>query len=1103
MYILLNKDGKRVGQLSNDGAPGSTPFWNDLIRQQIADDDSELTVEDAGLGLYSEFNSTDEHANTKNYNHALESISIPYGYPETDEFTEYARLVYQDKTSGHYYEMILTEVTDEQSESGTWFKSAIGVNSFIWQMGHLNCLNKTYSGAPIKEVATDLLSGSGWTLGECVAGGSSAYQWETEQSSNRQAVMQQFCQQYNVELDAYILFNTAGQIVQRKVDMVQHLGTDTGLTLRTGVNVQSITRTVSADNLFTRLVVLGKNGETIESVNDGLTYVQDVDANDEYNPGSGFLEGVIQSQTIANPSALKTWGKQQLQYFNHPKISYQVSGLIDAGLGDTVRIQSMTANPELTATSRVIQKTISQSDPTQNQALVGEFATVKAVTPSLISSLRSEFSVNINDILSQVQQDGSALSVHLFTPDGTDFSIDQSQKRVIGQAYVNNKNITEFIDPRGWRWTANNEDGTVNTEFNSRKDTAGAGYLQVVNDDFRGVLNVAIDTAYIETDPERSPNGIVVSKTFTDSSDTTVAADLAYTPNGIYKLTQDGKVWKVGTTDVMALTHTGATSISGNDSELYLMNDTGQLVAVPFQSGTTVNLSTAAPIGQFSNGVSGKYDPAAGIVVVKSGNQFNVYSTNSAGATSEPLYSIPDYHSVGFSNSIVSWAINWPRIYAVTDAHTLIGFNAINQSPLFEWEPITSGGLAGSGLQFVAAGPTNVFVMTSQSTNLVQELSIVLRDAGTVTENPNEELKPTAEEAAAMDSLASEVDSLAVSDTYKFGFITDTHLSQAGTQAMRRGTRHLKTIGYYAKNHGLPLIIHGGDMIDGSDTRAQAAEDTRAAVGALGFEGVPVIYTNGNHDDNSGYARDVLNQSYSGILSFNDRFVPEFSKSPTTTNPDDKTNPYGYYIAREDLWIVVLNAFDFPYRPKANGQSSYIPHARSAFRIGQLRWLDGILQSVPDTTQVLFISHVNLRGVGTNSFSLHARNGNLITDMISAFNNSGKVSEQGLGWNMTTGVSEIEKNGDFKTSLSVDYTGKPTGRVIGVLCGHTHTDADFVSGGVHYIETLCSASDRGEVLDRTGLNEDAWDVVEISTTNRTLDLVRYGAGTSRVRHYDY
>jgi len=276
-------------------------------------------------------------------------------------------------------------------------------------------------------------------------------------------------------------------------------------------------------------------------------------------------------------------------------------------------------------------------------------------------------------------------------------------------------------------------------------------------------------------------------------------------------------------------------------------------------------------------------------------------------------------------------------------------------------------------------------------------------------------------------------------------------------------------------------------------------------VSALEIGGVPFTIVNGNHDDNSGYSREALNKAYAGIVPFSERFPIEFAKGRQwwIGNDADKTNPYGYCEVQSDLYIITLNAFDFPYGENDDGTTKYIPHGRSAWRIGQLKWLDTLLRSLPGTAQVLFISHANLRGIGDNPFSQHARNGNLITDMIVAFNKSGYFNEDGLGWNMTTHKSETEKNGDFKTSLGVNYDLNPTGRVIGIICGHTHRDKQFYYKGINIIETLCSACDRGEIADRTGSHEDAWDVVTVTPSARTVSMIRYGAGNQRERSFTY
>lgn len=468
MYLILDRNLKRIGQLTLDNAPGSCPFWGDEINQQLADEDSDLTADDLGSESVSEFNAVDPHANTKNWLHTLNSINVPYGYPETEMIKLGNCLAYQDPDSDRWYVMRLTDVTDNTDVSGTHYVSAVGVNLAVWDLGHTTVPSKTLYHATAADAFGVVMADSGWIIGDMADTGNPLDTLEFDGKSNAQSMLQTLCQTYDVEIDAYILFNSDGSIGEKRIDVVSQLGGSDYKRVLFGVNATEITRTASDANLFTRLYVYGPNNENISSVNDGKLYVQDEEANDLYNshlPGepNTYLEGAVTSSTISNPAGLKSWAERVLDYFNHPKFNYTINANLKSNLGDEVMVEDLTMSPELTVTARVIQKKISQADPTQDQYVLGEFVSFNALMSSLVDRLK-DLADQIGAV-KEAQDDASAITLNLLTPDGDNFSRRNQSKRLILQAMVGKVNITNFLDYKGFEWQRINDDGTIDTEW--------------------------------------------------------------------------------------------------------------------------------------------------------------------------------------------------------------------------------------------------------------------------------------------------------------------------------------------------------------------------------------------------------------------------------------------------------------------------------------------------------------------------------------------------------------------------------------------------------------------------------------------------------------
>ncbi|WP_028983338.1 phage tail spike protein [Sporolactobacillus terrae] len=452
MYLVLDKGLKVCGTLRLDGR--GCRFYNDLITTQIADDSGKL------------------------WNQTLQ-MSVPYGYPESDMMAEGYHLLHQG-SDGQWYCFRINSWADVLLPSGVHVKQIQAVNLSIWDLAHTTVTAGTLTNATSQQAFSYCLQRSGWTIGlNTYSGGTKTEEFQL--GSTAQSILQQLNADYGVEIRAYVkVYN--GQVIGKYIDIVDHLGDDSGERIEYSRNMTGITRQGGDDTLYTMLHVYGgtSSGEnapvSIAPVNGGKDFITDEDANDLYNGASDkYLEGYVQNTNILNPSGLLAWGREQLAYYNHPKYIYTVDvANLNASLGDGVRVVDFEMSPMLTISARVIQRTESEAQPDAGQVVLGEFIELKAVTPNDIERL-----TNMASAANRAAREAQAPNFVIFTPDGFDFHSTLEQKRLIVRAYQGKQEVTYTLDPSQFVWQKINADGSHDATWEA--DHVGAGNVITVD----------------------------------------------------------------------------------------------------------------------------------------------------------------------------------------------------------------------------------------------------------------------------------------------------------------------------------------------------------------------------------------------------------------------------------------------------------------------------------------------------------------------------------------------------------------------------------------------------------------------------------------------
>lgn len=469
MYYILNKDEKIIGVLNNDGK--SCPFYDDHHENAIA-----------------ESSSSDNGKLAKIWSETL-SLSVPYGYDETDLLERGTQILFKD--SNDLYKLFtIYEVTDEINGE-THRKSIDAFNSCIWKMSHTQIDSKKWVSANSKSVFSYIFERSGWTLdgfNEFYSGGVKSYEL---QEGTAQAALDEALKEFDVEVVAYAVIND-GNIIAKHVQLVDRLGEDTGERFEYRHNIKGASRKETETEFYTKLYVKGGNHgngkqATITSVNkvknpktslyEYLPYLLDDEANDNYNAGKDYLEGVITNTSIINEGGLLSWGKEQLKYYNHPKFEYTVDVALLAErpqIGDKIVVVDFEMSPVMTVTARVVATNYSLSDVVSDSVTLGEFTTINAITPSLIWQMQA----NANQALQDAQN--RDYRVTITSTSGNDFANDKETKTLVAQVFKGNKMVTPTFKSESFDWIRYTPDGLLDVEFNN----AHAGVGNMINISF-------------------------------------------------------------------------------------------------------------------------------------------------------------------------------------------------------------------------------------------------------------------------------------------------------------------------------------------------------------------------------------------------------------------------------------------------------------------------------------------------------------------------------------------------------------------------------------------------------------------------------------------
>lgn len=422
------------------------------------------------------------------------TFDIKVDEESADIITEAVYLIWESHNGRHY---MFTITSKSVSYNGVMpIETISAVNTFAADLTSQQIEEKSFNVPMAKDVFQYCMAGSEWNIHQV----DSMTCNETTLSvsgDNAFAAFVSAVTAFDAEVDAWIEFDQFQNIV-RNVDIVTHLyplidapfsdvvdlqnGTildnadkeiltseNNGRTLSYYNGLAGFTRTEDRTQLFTKFYVTGMNGKSIETVNGGNRFIVDDNANDTYNGGrTNYLSTTLVNDQIWQPKALLDWAKTEKNKYNHPAYNYEITTAYMSpedmpDRGEFVLIINFDISPALIVLAEVISVTESDDNQLNNSIILGEFRTLNPTTPRLISRMQDQST--IIEAIEKAQDDASAITLNLLTPDGDNFSRKNQSKRLILQAMVGKVNITNYLDYKGFEWQRINDDGTLDADW--------------------------------------------------------------------------------------------------------------------------------------------------------------------------------------------------------------------------------------------------------------------------------------------------------------------------------------------------------------------------------------------------------------------------------------------------------------------------------------------------------------------------------------------------------------------------------------------------------------------------------------------------------------
>ena len=270
------------------------------------------------------------------------------------------------KYLARYHEICEEYYIETESDEFVVKEKSVSTDGFLQFVADLNLEELeakpwdsfSVTNATIEEAARKALAGTGWTVGECkVTKRRNAGILQT----NTLGIIQKLCTAFICEA----VYDTR----KKTVSFYEEAGENKGIFFLTGLNLKKLQKKGSTYDYYTRIIPIGQDGITIESVNNGKKYLEN------YQYSKKIKTYIWKDESYTDATALMEDAKKKLEDLSKPVVSYRAD-IIDLakqkkeydclsfGVGDTVIL--VDASTGIREKQRILKMTHYPQDPSKD-----------------------------------------------------------------------------------------------------------------------------------------------------------------------------------------------------------------------------------------------------------------------------------------------------------------------------------------------------------------------------------------------------------------------------------------------------------------------------------------------------------------------------------------------------------------------------------------------------------------------------------------------------------------------------------------------------------------------------------------------------------------
>lgn len=344
-------------------------------------------------------------------------------------------------------------------------------------------------------------------------------------------------------------------------------------------------------------------------------------------------------------------------------------------------------------------------------------------------------------------------------------------------------------------------------------------------------------------------------------------------------------------------------------------------------------------------------------------------------------------------------------------------------------------------------------------------------------------------------------------DVFTFTQMNDTHwetITRNKPEAYR-SLNHIKNALSFADVSDL-IILNGDNTNSDTASLDGVKKDVETLVDV--FLDEPLDYNTdrfigiGNHDDGSTRRRFIAKNLLAQDNYLHDAYFREAYRTGELLNGETRNKDSLYFYKDypdKKIRFILIDTNDIPEGVNdANGSQKFDRWGTHTVRQEQLNWLVNVaLANVPSDYHVVVMGHTPLNAnyeggwhdTIDNDDIRGYHNLTLVADVLNAFRDGGKAE-----------INSTDTS--FPLNITADFTTQGPRNLVGYFCGHTHRDAVTTYNKLSIIEVACSVF-YNNVKSRfvETATEDGFDIIQIDTTNRNINIHGFGYCENRSVKY--